>query len=161
MSVCIPALFLDCIANFILDVAVITGIYLASYNIGSALGNSVSGAIWSQIIPTQLTRELGSAQRAQAWFAEPLTLAASFAPGTRERDAAIEAYKHVQRLLCITGICLCAALIFFACVLRDPKLGKEQSLPDAETRNGTHSESPEVTDGESHQKKSLFAFFKR
>ena len=140
--------------------AVITGIYLASYNIGSALGNTVSGAIWSQIIPGQLTRQLGSVERAQAWFAEPLSLAAQFAPGTTERDAAIEAYRHVQRLLCITGICLCAVLIFFACVLRDPKLGKEQSLPDAETR-GTHLESPEVSNGEPRQKKSLFSFFKR
>ncbi|KAF2867730.1 siderochrome-iron transporter-like protein Sit1 [Massariosphaeria phaeospora] len=117
-------------------VAVMTGIYLASYNIGSALGNTVSGAIWTQIIPGELSARLGNPAQALEWYASPLTLVAAYPPGTPERDAAIDAYKHVQRLLCITGICLCALLIFFACMLRNPRLGTEQSLPGAETGEG-------------------------
>jgi SIT family siderophore-iron:H+ symporter-like MFS transporter len=38
----------------------------------------------------------------------------------------------VQRLLCIAGICLAVLLVAFSLVIRDPKLGKEQSLEDAE-----------------------------
>jgi SIT family siderophore-iron:H+ symporter-like MFS transporter len=113
-------------------VAVITGIYLASYNIGSALGNTVSGAIWTQIVPGELTARFGNATEALQWYQSPLGLVAIYPPGTPQRDAAIDAYKHVQRLLCITGICVCAVLIFFACVIRNPRLGDEQSLPDAE-----------------------------
>ncbi|KAH7132570.1 siderochrome-iron transporter-like protein Sit1 [Dendryphion nanum] len=138
-------------------VAVITGIYLASYNVGSALGNTVSGAIWSQVIPGQLTQELGNSTLALQWYYQPLALIAEYPFSTTERQAVTEAYKHVQRLLCITGICLCAVLIFFASVIRDPKLGKEQSLPDAEVRDPTR----EVSVTESRERKSWLSFFKR
>jgi SIT family siderophore-iron:H+ symporter-like MFS transporter len=40
------------------------------------------------------------------WYASPLDLLATHPPGDPDRDAAIEVYQHVQRLLCITGICL-------------------------------------------------------
>lgn len=113
-------------------VAVITGIYLACYNIGSALGNTVSGAIWTQVVPSELNARISNSTQAALWYASPLELTPFHPPGTPERDAAIDVYKHVQRLLCITGICLCSLLIFFACVIRDPRLGDEQSLPDAE-----------------------------
>ena len=52
--------------------------------------------------------------------------------GTPDRDAVIAAYRHVQRLLCIAGICLSVLLIAFSLVIRNPKLGKEQSLEHAE-----------------------------
>ena len=136
-------------------VAVITGIYLASYNIGSALGATVSGAIWSQIVPKELAKRLGPAE-ANLWFAKPFDQIVLYPPHTPERQAAIEAYRHVQKLLCTTGICLCAVLIFFACVIRNPKLGDEQSLPDAERVGG---ESAEIR-GENGEKKK-WAFWKR
>ncbi|CAI6225685.1 unnamed protein product [Periconia digitata] len=113
-------------------VAVITGLFLACYQIGSALGNSLSGAIWTQVTPGELSSRIANSTQALSWYAAPLTLVPLYPPGTPERDAAIDVYMHVQRLLCITGICLCVPLIFFACVIRNPKLGKEQSLPDAE-----------------------------
>ncbi|KAF1850950.1 major facilitator superfamily protein [Cucurbitaria berberidis CBS 394.84] len=137
-------------------VAAITGIYLACYNVGSALGNTVSGAIWSQVVPRELERRLGNATLATQWYGSPLDLVPLFPPGTAERDAAIDAYKHVQRLLCITGICLCAVLIFFACFLRDPRLPDTQSLPEAET--GLQS-TAEVSNGE--KKKRTLAFWKK
>ena len=136
-------------------VAVITGLYLASYNIGSALGNTVSGAIWTQVVPGELTSRIGNATEALQWYASPLDLVALYPPGTPNRDAAIDSYKHVQRLLCITGICLCAVLIFFSCVIRNPRLGDEQSLPDAEKPVDA---APEV---EQSGKSKLAAFWKR
>ncbi|KAF1969069.1 siderochrome-iron transporter-like protein Sit1 [Bimuria novae-zelandiae CBS 107.79] len=113
-------------------VAVITGIYLACYNIGSALGNTVSGAIWTQVVPGELSSRIANQTEAIMWYASPLELLATHPPGDPDRDAAIEVYQHVQKLLCITGICLSAVLIFFACVIRNPRLTDEQSLPDAE-----------------------------
>ena len=139
-------------------VAVITGIYLASYNIGSALGATVSGAIWSQVVPGELTRRLGNATEANLWFASPLTQVLLYPVGTLERTAAIDAYKHVQKLLCITGICLSAVLIFFACAIRNPRLTKDQSLPDAE-RKGSGSEGSVDENGE--RRTSKYAFWKR
>lgn len=137
-------------------VAVITGLYLASYNIGSALGNTVSGAIWTQVLPGELTSRLGNATLAAEWYGSPLLYAPLIPPGTEERDAVIASYQHVQRLLCITGICVCAILIFFASMIRNPRLGNEQSLPDAETRHKSVSETPEVAQERDLKNKVMF-----
>jgi SIT family siderophore-iron:H+ symporter-like MFS transporter len=114
------------------DVAIVTGIYLATYNIGSALGNTVSGAMWQQIIPNELARRIGDPSLASVVYGDPFSFAALYPVGTAERTAAIEAYRHVQKLLCIAGICLAVLLVVFSLVIRDPKLGKEQSLEYAE-----------------------------
>ena len=116
-------------------VAVITGLYLATYNIGSAFGGAISGTIWTNVLPTRLERNLavfGNATLASATYADPFTITAQYPVGTPIRHAIIVAYQHAQRLLCITGICLCVLLIGFSFCLRNPRLGKEQSLPEAE-----------------------------
>lgn len=115
--------------------AVITGLYLACYSVGSALGNTVSGAIWTQVLPQRLNSNLarfGNATLATAVYGDPFTFTAAYPVGTAERDEVIDAYQYTQRLLCITGICLCVPLIIFSCLLRDPRLGNEQSRPEAE-----------------------------
>ncbi|EPE03131.1 siderophore iron transporter 1 [Ophiostoma piceae UAMH 11346] len=114
------------------NLAVMTGLFLATYNIGSALGNTISGALWSQILPSQLERNLNSVNSTLAAlvYANPLGMAAIYPVGTPERDGIIESYKHVQRLLTITGICLCVPLIGLAAALRNPKLNDKQTLAD-------------------------------
>ncbi|KIW29602.1 uncharacterized protein PV07_05408 [Cladophialophora immunda] len=116
-------------------VAVITGLYLATYNIGSAFGGAISGTIWTNVLPSTLEDNLaplGNSTLAAATYADPFTVAYEYPVGTPVREAIIAAYQHAQRLLCITGICLCTLLIAFAFCLRNPKLGDEQSLPEAE-----------------------------
>jgi MFS transporter, SIT family, siderophore-iron:H+ symporter len=118
-------------------VAVITGLYLATYNVGSALGGAISGTIWTNVLPQKLEETLapfGNATLAGATYADPFTIASMYPAGTPVRGAIVEAYQHAQRLLCITGICICTLLIAFSICLRDPKLGDEQSLPDAEEK---------------------------
>lgn len=109
-----------------------TGIYLSSYNIGSALGNTISGAIWNQVLPSELEHKLGNTTLAAQVYAEPLVFAAANPVGTPDRDNVILAYQHTQRLLCITGICLTIPLIVFALCIRNPKLTREQTLAKAE-----------------------------
>ncbi|KAK5203385.1 ferrioxamine B transporter, partial [Exophiala xenobiotica] len=74
----------------------------------------------------------GNSTLAAATYGNPFGVIFEYPVGTPERSAIIDAYQHTQRLLCITGICLVTLLIGFALCLRDPKLGNEQSLPDAE-----------------------------
>lgn len=115
--------------------AVVTGIFLAFYNIGSALGGSVSGAIWTQVLPKKLENNLagfGNATLATAVYGNPFGFILEYPVGTPERSAVIDAYQSAQRLLCITGICLTVPLIVFAAFLRNPRLGNTQSLPEAE-----------------------------
>ncbi|KAF2086775.1 siderochrome-iron transporter Sit1 [Saccharata proteae CBS 121410] len=113
-------------------VAVITGVYLGIYNIGSAIGACISGAVWTQTLPGQLEKYLNNSTLATSVYGDPLVFAEDYAIGTPERDAVIDAYRQTQRYLCITGICLGTLLIFFALFLRNPRLTNEQSLPDAE-----------------------------
>lgn len=120
--------------------AVITGLYLASYNIGSALGNAISGAIWNQVLPGALKARIGDAVDAGTIYGNPFKFVENYPIGTPVRDGVIDAYRHVQRLLCITGICLSVMLVVFALLIRDPVLGKVQSLEDAEKESISSSE---------------------
>ncbi|KAK4145595.1 major facilitator superfamily domain-containing protein [Dichotomopilus funicola] len=111
--------------------AVMTGLYLATYNLGSAFGGAVSGAIWTQVLPNDLDQRLtpfNNATLAPLAYANPFVFIDEYPIGTPQRQAVIESYKHAQRLLTITGICLCVPLIAFAAVLRNPKLNDEQTL---------------------------------
>lgn len=108
--------------------AVVTGIYLACYNVGSALGNTISASIWNQIMPAELVKQLGNETLATEAYSTPFIFADANPVGTPDRDGVIVAYQKVQRLLCITGICLTVPLIAFALCIRNPTLTKEQSL---------------------------------
>ncbi|KAM0353130.1 hypothetical protein HYE67_004075 [Fusarium culmorum] len=111
--------------------AVMTGLYLALYQVGSAMGNAVSGAIWTQVLPARLASSFsgfGNETLAVYTYSQPLSAILDFPVGSVERDAMIDAYKHVQRLLTITGICLCIPLIAFSLCLRNPKLTDQQNL---------------------------------
>lgn len=124
--------------------AVVTGLYLSMYNIGSALGGTISGIIYTQTLPGQLAARLPSALATTA-YATPYTFIATYPVGTPQRTAVIQAYQYTQKLLCITGICLVVPLVVFALFLRDNRLTDEQSLPDAE---GMRSESSLGSDGD-------------
>ncbi|KAJ0414598.1 major facilitator superfamily domain-containing protein [Aspergillus carlsbadensis] len=112
--------------------AIVTALFLASYNIGSALGGTISGVIWAQTLLPELTTTLGNATLAASIYADPFTFVAANPVGTPARDAVVDGYRHTQRMLCITGICLTVPLIAFSLCIRNPKLTKEQSLADAE-----------------------------
>ncbi|KAL3423962.1 major facilitator superfamily transporter [Phlyctema vagabunda] len=116
-------------------VAVITGLFLATYSVGSALGNCVSGAYWTNTLPKKLAQNLaftGNATLASTVYGDPFTFIAAYGMDTPERVAVVAAYRDTQRVLCIIGICLTIPLIAFGLCTRNPRLGKEQSLPDAE-----------------------------
>jgi SIT family siderophore-iron:H+ symporter-like MFS transporter len=112
------------------NLAVMTGIFLSLYSIGSALGGAVSGAIWTQVLPAQLSKNLDGIDTglAQETFANPFDVVAIYPIGTPERDGIIESYKHAQRILTITGICLCVPLIALSFVIRNPSLNDKQNL---------------------------------
>lgn len=119
--------------------AVLTGIYLGSFNVGSALGTCVSGAIWTQTLYKTLADKLSfqpDDTLAKRVYGSPFEVIPSYPVGTPEREAIIYSYRHVQRILCITGICIAAPMILFAFILRNPKLSKQQSQPEAEDRSG-------------------------
>ncbi|KAL4945236.1 hypothetical protein BDV06DRAFT_231403 [Aspergillus oleicola] len=130
--------------------AIITALFLSSYNIGSALGSTISGAIWSQTLLPRLSQTLGNSTLASEIFADPFTFAQLNPVGSENRDAVISAYTATQRFLCITGICLTVPLLVFAFCLRDPVLGKKQSLEMEKDAVGVELEA-DVDGGRRHK----------
>ena len=110
----------------------VTGLYLAAYYVGSGIGSSVSGAIWTNTLPNRLEKYISNSTLALDAYSAPLTFVLSYPVGTPERDGMIQAYGEVQRLLCITGACLCVPFLACALSLRNPRLGDKQSLDEAE-----------------------------
>lgn len=118
--------------------AIITSIFLASYSVGSALGNTIAAAIWTNTLPAKMLGNLNAIQHHNATalaayaYADPFTFIVEFPIGTPERQAINTSYYEVQRLLCITGIALSVVLLALTFGLRDVKLSDEQSFEDAE-----------------------------
>lgn len=116
-------------------VAILTGLYLSFYNVGSAFGTCLSGAIWTETLLGSLEANLAfqsNATLARAVYDSPFQVVPLYPVGTEIRTAIIDSYQHVQRLLCIAGICLCVPMIGFALALRNPKLSENQVQSEAE-----------------------------
>lgn len=117
-------------------VAILTGLYLSFYNVGSALGTCLSGAIWTQTLLPALQANLAfqpNASLAEAVYHSPFSVISHYPVGTVIRDAIIESYQDVQRRLCIAGIWLCVPMIAFALALKNSRLSDQQVQPEAGT----------------------------
>ncbi|KAL6801366.1 ferrioxamine B transporter [Trichoderma sp. SZMC 28013] len=116
-------------------VAILTGLYLSFYNVGSALGTCLSGAIWTQTLYPTLEASLAfqpNATLARAIYENPFQIVSQYPVGTEIRGAIIHSYQSIQQILCITGMCICLPMIGFALALRNPKLSDQQVQEDAE-----------------------------
>jgi SIT family siderophore-iron:H+ symporter-like MFS transporter len=108
---------------------VITGLYFAVYRIGSAIGSCVAATIWLGVLPSRFRGRLSSNEALWAVNA-PFTFTSDSNYSPEAKVAFLECYKDIQRILCIVAASVSALLIVFAFVIRNPKLGDEQSLPD-------------------------------
>ncbi|PTD12220.1 Siderophore iron transporter 1 [Fusarium culmorum] len=119
-------------------VAILTGLYLSFYNIGSAFGTCLSGAIWTQTLYKSLKHNLAfqpDEGLAKAIYNNPFSIIPDYPVGTEIRDAIISSYSSVQRLLCIAGICVCIPMIIFALALRNPRLSEQQVQTEDENNH--------------------------
>ncbi|KAK2750683.1 hypothetical protein FQN57_002756 [Myotisia sp. PD_48] len=117
-------------------VAVLTALLLTVNNIGSALGNCVSGAIWTQTMYHELNSRLaqfGNETLAEAVYRAPLFVVPEYPVGTPERTAIIDSYRVIQRFIITSAMCLIAVQCVFAFFLRNPKLSKTPDQTDMES----------------------------
>lgn len=121
-------------------VAVITGLYLSFYNVGSAVGTCLSGLIWTQTLLPTLQQNLAfqpNTSLAEAMYDSPFAVIPQYPVGTEIRDAIVDSYAYVQRILCIAGLAVCVPMIGFALTLRNPRLSEHQTQPEAEEHDET------------------------
>ncbi|RSL93703.1 hypothetical protein CEP52_013090 [Fusarium oligoseptatum] len=110
-------------------VAILTGLYLSFYNVGSAFGTCLSGAIWTQTLYGTLKSNLdfqSNKTLAEAIYNSPFSIVPDYPVGTEIRTAIIESYSSVQKLLCIAGMCVCIPMVGFALALRNPHLSERE-----------------------------------
>lgn len=135
--------------------AVITALYLATYSVGSALGNTIAAAIWTNSLPHHLITNLNAAgftnatELAAAAYGNPFVFVVDYPIGTPERTAVDSAFYEVQRYLCIAGICLSVILFALTFGLRDVRLTDEQSFEDAEEHTLTEKDREAIRAAES------------
>ncbi|CAL9727721.1 siderophore iron transporter Arn1p [Monosporozyma unispora] len=119
--------------------AVITALYLATYNIGSALGGAISGAIWTQVLPREISKRLKNETLSADAYGSPFTFIYQYPWGSPERVSVTQAYKHVQKILCIVGLCFCVPLLLCTFMLRNYRLADSVTLDEDEKEHGNYT----------------------
>ncbi|KAJ3566346.1 hypothetical protein NPX13_g7166 [Xylaria arbuscula] len=101
---------------------------LASY-LGSAMGSSLSGAIWNSTLPSALAKLLPNMTPLElASIGSDLKKQLSYPMGTPIRTAIIEAYGQSQRRMCIVGTVISLLEIGAVMIWRDKRLSKSKQV---------------------------------
>lgn len=88
------------------EVAVVLALEGLFMSIGGSIGQSISGAIWTNLLPDKLVEYLPASEKAN-WkeIYGSLEVQLSYPVGSPARDAIIMAYGYVQRRMLLTGVC--------------------------------------------------------
>lgn len=103
---------------------------------GAGVSSAISGAIWTNLLPSYLLSRLtaagveDAAKLAKDAYKSPLTFSKNFPAGTPARDAVMFAYRDVQRLLCIVAVCLAAVCIVCAFFIDNVKIDDRKYADD-------------------------------
>ena len=90
------------------DVAIATAMFLTFTSVGGAVGNAVTGAIWSNLLPGYLEKQLAGTLaegNVTAIYGNYFN-ALAWAVGTPERTAINKAYADVYRIQLIVACCV-------------------------------------------------------
>lgn len=92
-------------------------------NIGGAVGNSISGAIWTNTMPKKLRQFLPADKKAE-WktIYDDLTVQLSYPVGSETRDAIVAAYGVAQRNMLIAGTVIMASSLIWTMMMKNIKL---------------------------------------
>ena len=145
------------------DVAVATAIFLTIVEIGGAVGNAISGAVWTANIPKKLVRYLPSDALADApLIFGNLTIAKSYMEGSPERSAIDRSYQETMNILLIIAACLATPLIPLSLLMRNYKLDSIDQKVRGRVigRDGIERESVSEDPGEEQQARRK-GFFER
>lgn len=113
------------------EIAAVLAVWGMFGTVGSSIGSAIAGGIWNNLFLPTLTKNLpeGSKDLAPGIFAD-LVVQISYQDGTPERDAIVDTYAYVQRLILIAGVAvmpLTIASIFMWNNINVRKLEEEQA----------------------------------
>ncbi|EEB07730.2 siderophore iron transporter 1 [Schizosaccharomyces japonicus yFS275] len=106
--------------------AILTALLYTVISTGGAVGSSISGTIWINMMPSRLKRYLPDAYKNQTTaIFESLVTQLSYPRGSDARNAIIHAYEDVQRVLTIVSTAFSAILIIPVWFVANPKLSSK------------------------------------
>ena len=96
---------------------------------GGAVGNSISGAIWTNSLPEALQHLLPDAVKPD-WedIYGDLTKQLSYPMGSPAREAIMEAYGIAQRRMLIAGTCIMGLSLFWVLLIRNVNISKIEQV---------------------------------
>lgn len=94
------------------NVAMATAMFLTLISVGGAVGNAVSGSIWSNMLPGALDKHLAGTSAAGnvTDIYNDYFKAMTFAVGTEERTAINAAYSEVYQIQLIVACCVAVGI---------------------------------------------------
>ncbi|KAG5300470.1 siderochrome-iron transporter MirB [Histoplasma ohiense] len=116
------------------EVAVVLAIWGMFGSIGASVGLAVAGAMWNNILPSQLYRRLPEESKAMAaQIFGDMQLQMSYLDGTPERDAIVGAYADVQRKMVIAGVCMMPLVMASIVIWRNVNIKKQEEEEGSQT----------------------------
>lgn len=109
------------------DIAALLALLGAISFVAGAIGNSISGAIWSNTLPQQLQRLLPDELKPHwASIYRDLKVQLSYPRGSAGRDAIVAAYAVAQQRMLIAGTAVMALAIVAVFCIQNIKLTRKQ-----------------------------------
>ncbi|SJL02116.1 related to siderophore iron transporter mirC [Armillaria ostoyae] len=119
------------------DVATVTAMVLLLTEIGGAIGNSVAGAIWTNLMPGKLLKYLPNiSQDERDALYSSITTVTTYARGTEIREGAISAYGDVMKIMLIVATVMSVIPLIISLFMPDWHLGEKQNAVDEEDLAG-------------------------
>ncbi|KAL7626128.1 hypothetical protein AAE478_002898 [Parahypoxylon ruwenzoriense] len=111
------------------DLASVVALLGLAYYVGSAIGSSLSGAIWNMTLPRELTRLLPDFSPNEIYLiGQDLEKQLSYPVGSAVRSAIIEAYGIAQKRMCITGTLITILEIFAVGIWQDVRVSESKQV---------------------------------
>ncbi|EHK21609.1 uncharacterized protein TRIVIDRAFT_52812 [Trichoderma virens Gv29-8] len=105
------------------DVASVTTLYEVCGAIGGAVGNAISGIVWTSLLLSRLRANLpATAQSAAVEIQNSFLVASSYLPGSSERIAIDKSYTEVMHVLLIVALAVLSVPFFAMFSMENIKL---------------------------------------
>ncbi len=109
-------------------------LYEAARAIGGAIGNAISGSVWTRLLLIKLEAHLPAAAKSKATgIQNSFTVAASFAAGSPERLAINQSYTEVMHILLVASIAFLAVSLLVSLAIEDVNL---ETIDEERAQNG-------------------------